>query len=317
MQALSSALALPLNNAAREQIVEFSIDQAEKSVLCKMIGQLGFSHIATHKHLSIELWSQGAINLLVNFQADCRPMQFTPVYGKSDVGGNDVIGNTSSNPLAEKHRRLAPWKGEFEYHAEIADHRLLCGVDHVTTAMTYEEMQNSLLTQRGVFRMRSLTGIDVSDGADSVESQVTQTSGGAVMFASRGKQAGINGAREALGYYPAVVNHIAFNTDDILVAAEILQRSGGLSLHVTDDYYNKVVRRFGVDEVLCARLQRFSICYDEDEYGEYYHLYTKVYGGRFGFEIVQRNGYKGFGAPCTRMVRRMQECESREVRSRY
>ncbi|PXA90544.1 hypothetical protein DMC25_07095, partial [Caulobacter sp. D4A] len=39
------------------------------------------------------------------------------------------------------------------------------------------------------------------------------------------------------------------------------------------------------------------ILYDRDEHGEYFQLYSMTYGEGFFFEIVERRGYKGYGAP--------------------
>jgi 4-hydroxyphenylpyruvate dioxygenase len=40
-----------------------------------------------------------------------------------------------------------------------------------------------------------------------------------------------------------------------------------------------------------------NILYDRDESGEYFQLYSPIYGEGFFFEIVQRRGYRGYGAP--------------------
>jgi len=43
-------------------------------------------------------------------------------------------------------------------------------------------------------------------------------------------------------------------------------------------------------------LRENGILYDRDEAGEYLQAYTANIGGLFFFEIVERRGYKGFGA---------------------
>ena len=43
-------------------------------------------------------------------------------------------------------------------------------------------------------------------------------------------------------------------------------------------------------------LRAHDILYDRDEGGEYLQAYTASFGGLFFFEIVERHGYKGFGA---------------------
>ena len=48
---------------------------------------------------------------------------------------------------------------------------------------------------------------------------------------------------------------------------------------------------------LSDRLRAARVLYDEDEGGRYFQLYTRAFRDRFFFEIVERDGYAGFGAP--------------------
>ena len=41
----------------------------------------------------------------------------------------------------------------------------------------------------------------------------------------------------------------------------------------------------------------------------FFQLYTQLFAGRFCFEIVQRNGYQGFGTPNAQMRVTMQAKE--------
>ena len=53
-----------------------------------------------------------------------------------------------------------------------------------------------------------------------------------------------------------------------------------------------------LDDSLLERLKAGNILYDRDETGgEYFQIYSPVYGEGFFFEIVQRRGgYNGYGA---------------------
>ncbi|MNL85379.1 hypothetical protein D3C87_2136650 [compost metagenome] len=55
--------------------------------------------------------------------------------------------------------------------------------------------------------------------------------------------------------------------------------------------------RFGLEPDLTERLKAENILYDRDESGEYFQLYSRTFGEGFFFEIVERRGYKGYGAP--------------------
>ena len=43
-------------------------------------------------------------------------------------------------------------------------------------------------------------------------------------------------------------------------------------------------------------LKANNVLYDKDDSGEYFQLYTESFKDLFFVEIVQRRGYKGFGA---------------------
>jgi 4-hydroxyphenylpyruvate dioxygenase len=43
-------------------------------------------------------------------------------------------------------------------------------------------------------------------------------------------------------------------------------------------------------------LKANNVLYDKDDNGEYFQLYTESFKDLFFLEIVQRRGYKGFGA---------------------
>jgi 4-hydroxyphenylpyruvate dioxygenase len=52
-----------------------------------------------------------------------------------------------------------------------------------------------------------------------------------------------------------------------------------------------------LDEGLVERLRELGILYDRTADGEYFHIYTETFEGRFFFEIVQRaHGYDAYGA---------------------
>ena len=68
-------------------------------------------------------------------------------------------------------------------------------------------------------------------------------------------------------------------------------------LPIPENYYDDLEARFGLASDLLKKLQAGNILYDKDDTGEYFQVYTQSFEGLFFFEIVERRGYKGFGAP--------------------
>jgi len=56
-----------------------------------------------------------------------------------------------------------------------------------------------------------------------------------------------------------------------------------------------------------------QILYDREGDGEFFQVYTPIFDERFFFEIVQRRGYHGFGAPNAAIRLAAQTRESRPV----
>ena len=91
--------------------------------------------------------------------------------------------------------------------------------------------------------------------------------------------------------------HVAFATEDILATARALQARGAPLLTVSDNYYEDLDARFGLDAGLIDAMREYGILYDREKGGEFYHLYTSVQGSRVFFEVVQRVGaYASYGS---------------------
>ncbi|HSM40223.1 MAG TPA: 3-keto-5-aminohexanoate cleavage protein, partial [Afifellaceae bacterium] len=74
-------------------------------------------------------------------------------------------------------------------------------------------------------------------------------------------------------------------------------KNGFTALAISQNYYDDLDARFGLDGDLLEQLRAASILYDRDGHGEYFQLYSANFGEGFFFEIVERRGgYRGYGA---------------------
>ncbi len=94
------------------------------------------------------------------------------------------------------------------------------------------------------------------------------------------------------------VQHIAFATSDILSTVAALRSRGVRFLFVPKAYYEKVPSRVGAIKEDLALIERLGILVDRDEDGYLLQIFTKPLQDRptTFFEIIQREGSKGFGA---------------------
>jgi 4-hydroxyphenylpyruvate dioxygenase len=94
------------------------------------------------------------------------------------------------------------------------------------------------------------------------------------------------------------VQHVALRTGDIVAAVSALRARGVRFLSVPDTYYDDVRTRLGSLDLPWDRLQELGILIDRDADGYLLQIFTENVTDRptVFFEIIQREGAKGFGA---------------------
>ena len=67
-------------------------------------------------------------------------------------------------------------------------------------------------------------------------------------------------------------------------------------LPIPPNYYDDLASRYGLSEEELFSLRKLNLLYERDDDGSFRHAYTDSFEDRFFFEIVERRGYRGFGA---------------------
>jgi 4-hydroxyphenylpyruvate dioxygenase len=67
-------------------------------------------------------------------------------------------------------------------------------------------------------------------------------------------------------------------------------------LSIPENYYDDLLAKTDLPAEQIAALQAHNILYDRDGNAEYLQVYTETFDQRFFFEIVERRGYRGYGA---------------------
>ena len=94
------------------------------------------------------------------------------------------------------------------------------------------------------------------------------------------------------------VQHIALRTDDIVASVEAMRARGVRFLTVPDTYYDDARLRMADLDLPWFELQRLGILVDRDPDGYLLQIFTENVSDRptVFFEIIQREGARGFGA---------------------
>lgn len=311
--------------------VEFAVSEEEAPALGALFEGLGFVLAGRHRSKQVARYAQGAINLVVNTDPEGLAHSHQIMHGPSVAAiGLRVGGAAAALGRAEALRmtayRQAAGPGELEipairglggsllYFTDAASDlgRVweiefeptgaepgagLARIDHIAQSMTPDEMLSWRLFYLSLFDFETTPQIDVIDPAGIVESMALQDPGRAVRVCLNASASERTLSSRFLDeFFGAGVQHIAFATDDIFAVAEKIREAGLALLPVPGNYYDDLEARLALEPGLVERLRSFGVLYDEDEGGAYYQLYTAAFQDRFFFEIVQRDGYGGYGA---------------------
>ncbi|MCK8779272.1 sugar phosphate isomerase/epimerase and 4-hydroxyphenylpyruvate domain-containing protein [Rhizobium sp. NTR19] len=316
--------------------VEFTADETDAANLIAILKTLGFRKTKIHRSKKVALYSQGDIRLLVNTEEKGFANTSFAVHGTSAYAMALEVENAQDAlaravALGAEPFRQPVGEGEVDIPAihgvgggliYLIDTRSDLGrfseidfipledeaavlvpanlerVDHIAQTVSYDEMLTWLLFYTSIFEAHKTPMVDIIDPSGVVRSQVVENDSGDLRLTLNGAE----NRRTLAGRFIAEtfgsgVQHLAFETKDIFATAAALRQNGFRPLPISSNYYGDVEARFGLDPELTERLKAENILYDQDEHGEYFQLYSSTFGEGFFFEIVERRGYHGYGAP--------------------
>jgi 4-hydroxyphenylpyruvate dioxygenase len=310
--------------------IEFAVDRAHAEGLAGLFRNLGFSLTGRHRSKSVERWSQGDINLLINSSDGSFARSHYVTHGSGVCAIALEVDNVAAlmsradalqaptfrQPVGPGEMTIAAirgvggsllyfleptspnWDIDFVAVPVEASSNFLHRVDHISQSMRFEEMLSWEQFYTGLFDVQRAPQLEIADPLGLVKSQVLQNRDGAlrlVLNASTATQT--MSSRFLSEFFGAGVQHIAFGCDDIFKAASAMRATGASFLTIPDNYYDDLDSRYDLDHALLEAMKQNGILYDRDDAGEFFHIYTHAFEERFFFEIVERRGYKGFGAP--------------------
>ncbi len=212
------------------------------------------------------------------------------------VGGSLVY-------FIDRTSALGAWSEvDFEPTGETGDDAGLVAVDHISQTMQYEEMLTWLLFYSSLFATTKMPSQAVIDPGGVVQSQVVES--GLDAESGQGLRLILNGsqshrtmsARFITDFFGSGVQHVAFATADIVETVSKLVANGVTMLPIPENYYDDLLARSDLKPETIATLQALGILYDRDGEGCFWQAYTTTLDGGMFFEIVQRDGYSGYGA---------------------
>jgi 4-hydroxyphenylpyruvate dioxygenase len=314
--------------------VEFAADNADSPALATMLRTLGFRRTGRHKSKAVDLYQQGEIRLLVNteqtgFASASFNLHGTSAYafglqvddaadavaravalgserfvqpvleGETDIPAIHGPGGGVCYFLDGKDPLATSWQRDFSV---LTDERSAASaglerIDHLAQTVDYDNLLTTVMFYKSLLLVEKTPMLDIIDPAGIVRSQGLENEAGSFRVTLNGAE----NRRTLAGHFLAEsfgssIQHVAFSTSDIFRTAQGLATNGFQPLQISRNYYDDIEARFGLDPEFADRLRAAHILYDRDDAGEYFQLYSPVYGEGFFFEIVERRGYRGYGA---------------------
>lgn len=312
--------------------VEFSTTSPE--VLHQLFFEFGFSKVGKHQTKNIDLYTQGDIAFLLNYEKGSFADKFQKEHGPSISAMGWRFKNANEAHKKALFNGAKEQSGDYSLKSNPVPaisgigESLIYFVEQDTASdfpfkrFGFEPLQDPILSpSKGFYKIDHLTN-NVYKGTMGEWTQFYKDIFGfeeVRYFDIKGAKTGltsyalkspcsnfcipINEADEAKSqineyldeYKGPGVQHLAFLTDDLLSSMEKLQGTNIETLDIADDYYEEVFNRVpGVKEDK-EKIKSFNILVDGDEAGYLLQIFTKTLVGPIFIELIQRENHLSFG----------------------
>ncbi len=330
----TSRLALPPRARAEGvSFIEFSADDQDAPKLEALLAGLGFRRAGQHRSKQVTRWTQGDINLVVNREKEGFAHSFNLVHGSAVCALGLAVEDAArtferATLLLDQpfHQAVGPgeldipsvrgvggsliyfldkasdlgrvWEIEFEPTGDAGGNEAgLTRVDHISQSMQYDEMLSWLLFYTSLLDLDKVPPQEVADPGGLVRSQVIEAADGRLRFVLNASQSQRTQSSRFLSeLFGSGVQHIALATDDLMATVAQLEKNGVRLLPIPENYYDDLEAKTDLSPDQLMALRAHNILYDREGDAEYLQVYTETFDQRFFFEIVQRVGYRGYGA---------------------
>jgi 4-hydroxyphenylpyruvate dioxygenase len=313
--------------------IEFGVDAHHMRILGALLERLGFARFGKHRSKEVSLYRQGNIRLVLNAQrgSDAR-MRFGEqgpcvcALGLWTADPWQAAYRASALLSARRDTRrgqhelelpaiVAPGGAiiqfvlsdqtlESDFVQEMAGIRAgqECGlkaIDHVAMGLATDQLDTWTLFSRAVLGLVPGESLELADPFGLIRSRGVANASRTVRLVlniSLGERTRTARQVSATGRAGGSVHHIALSCDDIFSTVARLKDNGVHFVPISPNYYDDLMARLDLDEILVRRMQPLDILFDAAGSGRYFHAYTEPFEDRFFFEVVQRDRYDAYGA---------------------
>jgi len=315
------------------EFTEFSSE--DPKALHDLFLAFGFSRIMRHTSKNIDLYRQGNITYLINFEPQSFGTKFYKDHGPCVSSMGWKVDDTSFAHTEALERGGKDGTEAADYSLEGKQIQSIYGigdsliyfidnhkdedryekmgfakldnpdmvedlgfefVDHLTNNVQYGTMEKWSNFYKDIFGFYEVRYFDIKGAKTGLTSFALRSPDGSFCIPINEAKDKKSQINEYLEEYKgAGVQHIAFHTSDIIKSVAGLQKSGITCLDIDDEYYAEVFERVPNVSEDHKRLKDLQILVDGDEGGYLLQIFTKNIIGPIFIEIIQRKNHLSFG----------------------
>ena len=307
------------------EFLEFSVKKEDLNIIHALFNSLGFVKVGHHKTKNIILYVFGNVKFIINAEiasneknGEFNPYAFGLVVDnvqstlkrcealKVKNVKNYYLNNEFKMNLIEDNGQYIflidnnnnkNWQNDFNFIDQKNQNSNL-EFDHIAISVEHSTLLSSVLFYKSLFECKKTSNTDIIDPSGITKSHVIENKSKTfkIVINSAENEKTLTGQLRPKKY-TSNIQHIALRTDDIFKLSKQIQDLGLETLKISDNYYDDIDAKFGLETSILEKIKKNNILYDEDNEGCFFQIYTTLINNSFFFEFVQRNqGYEGYGA---------------------
>ncbi|VXB62876.1 conserved hypothetical protein [Vreelandella titanicae] len=286
--------------------LEIAVEPADLASLRELLSALGMACVGRHHTLNAERWAAGDVNLVLNAESSFTgrtPGRDATAVKPEEVGASHRMSalrnvDGSLSYIIDDSQLSRTWDREFPVDVQPVPQGALVDIDHISVALSYHDYLSLMLQYRAIFQLAPTPSFDVTDPRGLIQSQVLQNYNGRFRLALNASASPDTASNRFVRQYGGSgIHHVALRTNSMRDTSAALQQAGIPVLPIPGNYYRDLAARFDLSAQTHAWMQDHHILFDQDSGGDFHQLYTQPGRQAFFFELVQREGYQGLGAP--------------------